>query len=139
MTVPTTIEGRIFEVLAARLADVAGVQLIAWPNQPFAPPDTHNYLRVIYMPNVTTRMVIESDGPHRYFGIFQVSVYRELDVGVIAAQEAAGVVASWFPADLKMKDGDLVVRSMSDPTVAASMPMGADLVTPVSVEYETYY
>lgn len=139
MTTPVSIEARIFEALCQRLKDSAGSQLIAWPNEAFTPPNDRAYLEVKYSPNVTTRMVIESDGPHRYMGIFQVAVHRALDLGNIVSQNDAGEVATWFAADTKMKNGDLVVRSMGDPSVAESMPRGADLITPVSVEYETYY
>lgn len=139
VTTPTTIEGRIYDALVAHLQDNSGSWVVAYPNMAFTPPDNRIFLEVRHSPNMVGRMTIESDGPHRYFGIFQISVHGPLDIGSSADQEKAGIIATWFPADTKMKNGDLVVRVMGDPTVAESMPIKDDLVTPVSVEYETYY
>lgn len=137
---PTTPEGYIYEALCVRLQSLvlSPVTPIQWPNLDFTPPEDRRYLRVQYLPNESERYLIDSDGPHRHVGIFQVTVVLQLQDGILRARDVASAVASHFSADTRMSYGGVVVRSMKRPSVAVSMNDGADLLTPVSVEYESY-
>ena len=135
--VPTQPEALVLEALLDRVK-VIDFLPVEWPNEPFSVPNDRKYVRVALRPNQTARFLIDSDGPHRHFGILQLTVVWPRDQGEREAREMAGRVASLFPADYKMKIGDVIVRSVKRPSVASSMPDGADLLTPVSVEYESY-
>lgn len=137
---PTTPEAIIFEALMARLNTLvlSPVMPIAIPRVPFVPPADRRFLRVQLMPNTTERLFIGSNDPHRHYGIFQVMVVWAADEGDLPSQERAGLVATHFKADTKMVYGDVTVRSMKRPDVAPSYDDGADLLTPVTIEYESF-
>jgi hypothetical protein len=130
----------ILEALMLRLKTLSTTPELTYndPGYKFDVPSSRKYLRVSFLPNVTERLVIDSDGPHRHYGILQLTVCWPVDEGEIEPRELAGKVADHFSADTKMVYGGIVVRSMKRPTVASSMKDGADLLTPVSVEYESY-
>ena len=138
-TTPTTVQALVYELFNAALVAAAPAAVINFPGLDFLVPADRSYLKVQLLPNTPFRLTIDSDGPMQYQGIYQITVVREQSVGIMGAQEAAGLVALMFPADTKLKSGELVVRVMADPAVAMSMPDGADLLTPVSVEYETFF
>lgn len=135
---PTENEAMILEALLLRVADIDFLPVAPLADDEFDVPNDRKYIRVMHRPNVTERMTIDSDGPHKYMGILQLTVVWPVGRGELEARNYAGRVASMFPADYKMRYGGIVVRSMKRPDVAASMPDGADLLTPVSVEYESY-
>lgn len=137
---PQTPEGFLYEALSNRLKSLVldPVMPIQWPDGDFVVPGNRRYLRVQFLPNETLRVVIDSDGPHQHMGIFQITINLPLKTRVLEAVDIGSAIASHFSADTKMIYAGVMVRSTKKPTVAPSMPDGADLLTPVSVEYESY-
>lgn len=140
---PTEPESFILEALNERLRSLLPLSHfvetdVAWPGYSFDEPADRWCLRVQFFPNDNQRVVIDSDGPHQMLGIYQVMVSAPIDNGELESRDLAAKIASHFGADTRMVYGGVVVRSTKRPTVAPSMPSGADLLTPVSVEYESY-
>jgi len=141
--VPDEPESMILEALFARLRALvlSPVLPVQWPDQDFSKPADGRYLRVQLIANTTTRLTISSDGPHQHMGIFQLTLVTPILTGELSARQEAGRIASWFPADLRMVFGSVMVRSTKRPSVADPYPdvrVTSDLLTPVSVEYEAY-
>lgn len=57
---------------------------------------------------------------------------------VAVAVEIAGQIAAWFPADLRMTYGDVLVRVTAVPTVAQPIDDDTHLLVPVTVSIETF-
>lgn len=140
MTVPTTPEAIIYEALMDKLHDLvlAPVLPIMDPSVGTDPPEDRKYLRVDFLPNRTERVAIQSDAPHRHFGIFQVTVSHPTGLGELAPRQIAGLVADYFGVDTKIVYGTTIVRTTRRPIVGPSFVKEPDLLTPVSVEYESY-
>ncbi len=126
----------IMAALFGRIASAPVALPIAWPNVSFAIPATGRFLRVQFVPNVTTRRFIGSDDPHQYLGLLQISVYDRLNVGEAWVRQAAGQVASHFPADLRL--GEIGVRITKRPTVADMITEEDRVQVPVMIEWECY-
>lgn len=110
---------------------------MALPNQKFDVPADRKYLHITLLPNRTRKVTIPDGEPSLHMGIFQILVNWPVDVGEIEPREIAGLVANHFEG-AKMPYGGSIVHSPKRPTVGSSLPEGADLKTPVSVEYETF-
>lgn len=137
---PTHPESIILDVLMTRMKSYSA-HPIAWPGEPFTPPADRKYVRVIFLPNTTRRVTIDSDGPSRHMGIFQPTVVWPIDKGELDPREVAGAIADLFPTDGRLVSGTVSVRVMGRPSVGRSLPdlrESGDLLTPVSVEYESY-
>lgn len=140
---PSNREGFIYEALCAQLVIACeglgmSTDLVSWPGYPFTPPNDRKFLRVQYLPNQTERVAVDSVAPHRHAGILQVTVVWPENSGFQQPLDIAGQVADFFAADTRMVYQDVIVRSTKRPTIAPSMTDGADLLTPVSIEYESY-
>lgn len=138
---PTEPESIVLEALMTRLKTLSSPLPMADPGITLDPvPADRKYLRVSLIPNQTGRMTVDSDGPSRHMGIFQVTVNWPVGRGEIEPREYAGRVASLFATDVLMTYGSVIVRSTKRPDVGPSIPdpKGVDLLTPVSVEYESY-
>lgn len=136
---PTTPEAKILEALLGHLKTFslpAGYAL-DWPGIADAAPGERQ-IRVQHLPNRTSRPFISADDPSLHKGILQLTVVYPVNQGELGAREIAGTVADHFDVDTLMSYGGITVRSVKRPDVAPSMPTGSDLLTPVSVEYESY-
>lgn len=111
---------------------------IAWPNISFSKPADRKFLRVVFVPNTTDRMQINSDGPHRYQGLLQISVHWPAGQGESAPRTIASTIASHFPTDLRMVNGDVSVRITKRPHVADLITEDDGVQVPVLVEWECY-
>lgn len=136
-------EAAIMEALFARVAlltvgasPIYMPARIAWPNIGFTPPADQNFLRVVFVPNATERALIDSDGPHRHFGLLQLSVYWKKNDGETRPRDIAGQVAAHFPADLRL--GSLPVRIIAAPNVADLIVEAARVQIPVMVPWEAW-
>ncbi|WP_417702363.1 DUF4128 domain-containing protein [Pseudophaeobacter sp.] len=137
-----TTEGRIFAALMTRAGGLSALGLpIAWPNVDFTPPENQKYLRVQFVPNVTQRQWIASDGVHRYLGLLQVSVFwpKGQYEGELRPREIAGQVAAHFPCDHQMTEDDVTVRVMERPTVADMLPEDSRVHIPVTIQWECFH
>lgn len=110
---------------------------IAWPNLSFTKP-TGGYLRVTHVPNMNRRLFIGSTGPHQRLGLLQIDVFGKKNENIAVTGEVAGKVAAHFPADLKMRFGDMTVRVTAAPTVAQPMDDDTHVLVPVTVPYECF-
>lgn len=130
-----TVEGTIMELLFARVASLvlSPVMPVAWPNVNYSPPASQKFLRVVFVPNVVNRALIDSDGPHQRLGFLQVSVQWPLNSGEAAARDIAGAVAAHFPTDLRLGT-NLQVRIMSAPNVVDLIVEVARIQIPVMIE-----
>lgn len=133
-----TIEGHIEAALFARVAALAltPAMVVAWPNKAFTPP-AEGYLRVTHVPNVNRRLTIGSADPHQRLGLLQVSVFLPLNKGSSPATEIAGAIAAHFPADLRMRSGNVTVKVERKPDVSQGTPDGAYWHVPVMIRHQT--
>lgn len=137
---PGTIESKIFTALMKR-AQPLTVSLalpVAWPNVSFSPPADNKYLRIQHIPNVTERQEITSDGPHRYLGILQISVFWPQGAGETEPREIAGQIIAHFPADLILVEDDVEVRISKRPEATGLLQEESVSQIAVSVEFESY-
>lgn len=134
-----SIETSIWLALKARVqALVLSPALpVAWPNESFDKP-AGGYLRVSHVPNLNRRLFLSGSDPHQRLGLLQVDVFMPHNQSVAVALEVGGKVAAWFPADLRMTYGDLMVRVTAAPTVAQPMDDDTHLQVPVTVPIETF-
>jgi len=135
-----SVEAAIMEALFKRvlsLAPYADPKRIAWPNEDFTPPSDHNFLRVVFVPNATERVLIDSDGPHRRYGLLQLSVQWAKNAGETKPRDIAGQVAAHFPADLQLGTAPQV-RITAAPNVADLIVEAARIQIPVLVSWETW-
>ena len=142
---------RIADLLEGRVAAISsslGLP-IAWPNIPFAPPDSSPYGRVYVLPAQTVGQ--DLGGQLRtYQGILQLNIIVPAGGGVTQARGLAKSVADAFPEGLALVDGDLAVFINGPPQVRqpiqdrpTSAPNGSSgsitYTTPVSMQYRADY
>jgi hypothetical protein len=136
----TSVEAKIMEALFARVTPLAlalGLPIV-WPNIVFIPPASQKYLRVIFVPNVTNRVLIGSDDPHQRLGLLQVSVHWTKGAGESLVRDAAGAVAAQFPTDLVLPSGGLSTRITKRPHVSDIIVEDASVQIPVMIEWECW-
>ncbi|MEO9230372.1 MAG: DUF4128 domain-containing protein [Devosia sp.] len=135
-----TIEKSILQSLEARFAALvfSPVLPVAWPNKVFTPSADKHYLRFVFVPNVTNRLMIGSSGAHQYLGLLQVSVYWSKLDGEDAPRDIAGLVAAHFPCDLKLNSGGVTVRITKRPDVRDLMVEDAAVQIPVMIAWEAF-
>lgn len=134
-TVPETI---ILSALVDRMKTFTTALPVQLPDEPIDVPADRKFIELIYLPNDTERVTIDSDGRHRYYGIFQPTVHWPIAQGQLDPYRLAGEIADHFAADTKMIFDGASVRSMQRPTVERAVKEGPDLLVAVTVEYEAY-
>ncbi|MBU1306331.1 MAG: DUF4128 domain-containing protein [Alphaproteobacteria bacterium] len=137
-----TVEGAIQEAMLARAASLvlSPVHIVAWPNVNFTKPSSNRYLEVKFVPNTTTRFLIDSSGPHQRMGFLQINIRDALSQGPRIV-DVAGAVAAHFPADLVLSHAlGLTVRITAAPEVNDMMvetnPPG--VVVPIMIPWECF-
>lgn len=133
-----TVETAIWSALKARITSIPGSYPTAWPNQNYTPVTGTDYLRIDLIPNRTLRRFIGPNDPHHYRGILQIGVMTKLNEQIGIAIEKAGDVADHFPTDLLLTSNGVTIRITGHPSIGPSMPQATHLMTPVSIEFETY-
>jgi len=133
-------ESEIMAALYGRLAAFTAVPAlpVSWPNVTFSPPANQKYLRAVFVPNLTNRALIDSDGPHQHMGLLQVSVMWTKGQGEAAPRLVAGQLADHFSCDLKLRSGGLTVRITKRPDVRDLMIEEAAIQIPVMVDWECW-
>lgn len=132
----TGISLKIMKALFSGIQDV-GLP-IAWPDDNFTIPADGKYLQVNFIPNTTTRFLIDSDGPQRHIGILQVSVVWPLLSGEEAHRTIADQVCDMFLTDQRLVSGDVSVRITQRPEVGPMIAGDREAMIPVSVYYESF-
>lgn len=134
------VDSKIMAALFGRLATLAlsPALPIAWPNLSFTAPASKKFLRVQYVPNVTNRRFVNSDGRHEYLGLLQVSVQWPIGTGEAQPREVAGKVADQFPADLRLLIADGYVRIAQDATVSDLIVEDAQVQIPVIIQWSAW-
>lgn len=132
-----SIETSIWLALRARVEALAlsPVLPVAWPNEAFEPP-LSGYLRVTWIPNINRRLFLRGSAPHQRLSLLQVDVFAKKNRAVAAALEIAGLVASHFPADLRMSAQGVTARVQSAPQVAQPIDDDTHLLVPVTIPIE---
>jgi hypothetical protein len=99
----TTIEGAIEQALMDRLGTLvlSPVHPVSYPNVNFTKPASNRYLEAKFVPNTTSRVLIDSAGPHQRIGFLQVNVRDAKGIGN-RVTDTAGALAAHFPADLAL-------------------------------------
>lgn len=135
-----SVEVKILDALTKCLSALAiePALPIAWPNVNFTPPKDRRYLRVQFVPNVVERRFIGSNEPHRYMGLYQVSVHWPQGAGEYAPRRVAAAIVSHFPTDLRLVEDDVEVRIVSRPMAADMLVEKAGVQVPVTIEYECW-
>lgn len=136
----TGVDGKIMAALFGRMAllTLTPVLPVAWPNVTFAPPSTKKYLRVQYVPNITNRRFVNSDGQHEHVGLLQVSVHWPQGAGEAAPREIAGKIVDHFPADLRLAFDGGYARITQAPTVADLIVEDAQVQIPVLIQWSAW-
>lgn len=135
-----SIETSIWLALKARVQALLlspAVTAIAWPNESFTKP-TGAYLRVTHVPNLNRRLFLAGSDPHQRLGLLQVDYFGKKNQPAAVAIEIAGQIAAWFPADLSMTYGDILVRVTAAPTVVQAMDDDTHVLVPVTVPVECF-
>lgn len=134
------VESDIMQALFARVSSLVltPAMPIAWPNVVFTPPANQRYLRVQFVPNIASRVLIDSDGEHQHLGLLQVSVYWTKGAGESDVRARAAAVAAHFPCDLKLRSGGVTVRITKRADVRDLIVEDAAVQIPVMVSFEAY-
>lgn len=144
-----TIETAIWLALKARVQSLPLDYPIDWPRGPFDKPQGLDdlpdpYLEVRLLPNVSQRLFIGSNDPHRRMGILQVSLMYpvartkgNVDWEAQFAQ-IGGTIAAHFPTDLKMHFEGVTVRVEKAPDVAQPLRDDAYWRVPVSIRFDCF-
>lgn len=111
---------------------------VAWPNLPFTPPSDQRYLRVQFVPNMASRVLIDSDGAHRRIGLLQISVYWTKGVNIAGPMAVAAAIAAHFPCDTKLRSGAATVRITKTPDVRDLIVEAAAVQIPVMIDWECF-
>lgn len=140
-----TIETNIWQALKARAATLPSPvdYTICWPDQQdFTKPADGDgvpapYIEVSHLPNVVTRLAIDSDGQNDRPGILVMAlmypVARKATHDVMRQQ--AGLIAAHFPADLLMTYGGVTVRVERAPDVPSPVRDDTYLRWPVGIRW----
>ncbi|WP_257317920.1 DUF4128 domain-containing protein [Shinella pollutisoli] len=110
---------------------------VVWPKG--SAPTSGKYLTVHWMPNVTQRRAVSSNGAHRRPGILQLTIFSPLSLNQAPEvdTELAGQIAEHFPTDHRMTFGGVSVRVQRAPSISQAYRSDAYWITPVSVFVET--
>lgn len=130
-----SIESQIYTSLASRLGLANLGYQIVFPNETQPSPLNMPYLKVDYLPNVTLRRQIESDGTDIHMGIFQVSVIAALRSSLTGPLDIAAQICDLYPADLLLVAGSANVQITKRPDVGPMLVVDDQVNVPVSIEY----
>lgn len=134
-----TVESIIPGLLMARLAElvVTPPLPVAWPDVAFTPP-AGGYLRAQHMPNDTDRLFIGNGEPHRFNGLFQVSVVWPAGQGIVAPLDIAGKIVEHFAEGTAFPIGTGALRIDKRPSVARPLQEADHIQIPVTIEWVAY-
>jgi hypothetical protein len=112
---------------------------VLWPGEstelPAAP-----CIEVTFLPNTVNRLFLKGSSPHQRPGILQISLLTipGAPQHEAQAQQLAGTIAVWFPADLILFYGGIKVRITAGPTVSGGYrdDSRSRWVTPVTIKFE---
>ena len=135
MAVESTIQNLLFSRLASLV--LSPTLPIAWPNVAFTPP-TGPYLRVSYLPNTTTRLLIKDGGFNQYMGILQVSAVYAVGQGEIAPRKTAEKVADHFNDTLRIPMAPGNIRVMKHPDIGSAIQEADRIQVPVTIQWVAY-
>lgn len=143
-----TVESIIPGLLMARLAElvVTPALSVAWPDAAFPglnsdgteKPKPPAYLRVQFLPNDTDRLFIGNGEPHRFKGLFQVSVVWPAGQGIVAPLDIAGKIVEHFAEGSRFPIGAGVLRIDKRPSVARPLQEADHIQIPVTIEWVAY-
>ena len=135
----TTFEGKVAEVLMARVAAIPGSVPAAYPNRDFRPPMDSNgeplaYMDVAHLPNGTAFETLGASGAIHQ-GILQIAVMQPEGGGAVKPQDTAGAIVEHFAKNTVLYGDGLNVKIYSRPTVGQSFPGDSYIRTPVTIQY----
>lgn len=122
-----------FAALVAGYANTKGDLLtVAWPGVTFKPPDTGEWLEVLWFPNETQNIALGSDGSqHRGFG--QVSCCSRPGAGIEPVMLRAEAIIALFAKGTALG----VARVDRKPWMSTILNAGDRVSAPVTVPYAT--
>jgi len=136
MTREENIEAALFARAETMPFDTAK---IAWPNEKKDPPsDGSLYVEVLHFPNKSDRFTLRGSGPEHMMGFLQLLVRAPKNSGRTEATIVAATLALHFPADLKLRSEDVIVRISKRPDVMSGSPTETSWNVPVTVYYEAF-
>lgn len=126
---------QIENALGQRLATMAAVPPIAWPNADA--PGAVPYLQVSHFPNTRTNPVLSGGGHNVLTGIFLVTVVAPRNAFTGPASTIAQAVADRFPKALHLTagDGHVVITDPSEPV--PGFTDGTYWRVPIRIRYTT--
>jgi len=112
---------------------------IAKPNEAFTPPNpvtpTSRYLRAIYLPVQTTRII---SGPNTHSGLLQVDVFQGIGAGEATPGRVAAALIEHFKDQSLSRDGFVVHTKRRLPYRTQMNIDGAWSFIPVRIPYDCH-
>jgi hypothetical protein len=132
----TGIEGLIAEALFKHAETLSFAQPtdIVMPGVVFTPNPEKPYARVEHSPNTVINRSTGT-GSSVYRGFLQIAFYWPKGAGRIKPLDSASVVQAHFDKGTVLKEGDVVVKINSRPSVGGFGDEGDRHTLPVTVEY----
>lgn len=128
---------KISAALSTHLSTLSGLPPVAWENAPFKPVSGVLYLRESYLPGDTVAVGMENSSSDDATGIYQVSVFAEMDQYKLIAQTMAESIASHFARGTNLSYETQKVMITTVDTNAGSISDGWYSI-PVSITWRSF-
>lgn len=132
-------ETRILEGLLSHLSSMPGQTLpVAWPGLDFEPPADQKYLRVTYLPNVTTSFLLGENEPKEHIGQLQIDVMWPQGAGTSQPTEIAGAIIQRFKDGTTIENEGVRIDVSSQPDPGPYLESPPNLQLPVTINYQSF-
>lgn len=131
-----TVETSIWQALRRQVEALPLSIPAIWPGETESSAARHMLVTTITAPPAR---VLIGPGKHDRVGTLQIMLRTPLSgLRHEVEQEAAGVIAEHFPADLRMRFGDVCVRVTAAPEVSDGFRDEGFWATPVRVRWQSF-
>lgn len=127
---------KISAALSTHLSTLPSLPPVAWENAPFKPVSGTLYLRENYIPASVSAIGIENSSSDDANGIYQVSVFAELDKYKLIAQTVVDSIASHFARGTALLYESQCVR-IETVDVSAALIGGGWYNIPISINWRS--
>jgi hypothetical protein len=123
--------------LDSRLASLAGLPPVAWPNTKYEPAEGTSWIRPSNLPSDASAVGMENTSTVRTLGFYQIDIFTPADGGPAAALTLADQIAGHFPKGLQLTSGDSVAV-LGVPAQDPAAPSGAWFRVAVLIPYDVF-
>lgn len=135
----STADAIILDGLCSHLGDLTlspDLQ-VAWPDRDMDDPPAAGYLRVTFLPNVTTQEELGDDGRNRHMGLFQVSVMWPEGQGSITPLDLAGDIIAHFKRGTVITQDGVQIHIDKPPYLSPRLKDTPYSQYPVTISYRS--